>query len=175
VTAPLSARDTLDLQDAHREVLALIEAASMGVGGIVGGLAATASLAPGSGSERGPGAAADGGPGPVRASAAQAAAVALRTRHKRAVKWSQGALAKALEARETAFRSFALRLRAAAAKTAGGRPGCRFKTDDVVKDAPLPEFRFDLSTLAALLAPVRPLRPRRKAVKKVQVCGQRWC
>jgi hypothetical protein len=66
-------------------------------------------------------------------------------------------------------RSFALRLRATASKLGAGRPGGRFKTDDVVKDTPLPEFKLDLSTLAAAFAPVRPLRPQRKAVKKVQV------
>lgn len=42
-------------------------------------------------------------------------------------------------------------------------------TDDVVKDTPLPEFKFDLTTLAAAFAPVRPLRPQRRTVKKVQV------
>lgn len=38
-----------------------------------------------------------------------------------------------------------------------------------MKDTPLPEFKLDLSTLAAAFAPVRPLRPQRKVVKKVQV------
>jgi len=66
-------------------------------------------------------------------------------------------------------RSFALRLRTGASKLEGGRVGGRFKTDDVVKDAPLPEFKFDLSTLAAAFAPVRPLRPQRRIVKKIQV------
>lgn len=67
------------------------------------------------------------------------------------------------------FRSFALRLRTTASKLGGGRVGGCFKTDDVVKDTPLPEFKLDLSTLAAAFAPVRPLRPQRRAVKKVQV------
>ena len=48
-------------------------------------------------------------------------------------------------------------------------PVMYFKTDDVVKDTPLPEFKFDLTTLAAAFAPVRPLRPQRRTVKKVQV------
>lgn len=77
-------------------------------------------------------------------------------------------------------RSFALRLRATASKLGAGRAGGRFKTDDVVKDTPLPEFKLDLSTLAGAFAPVRPLRPQRKAVKKVQVgpvacCGLGAC
>lgn len=62
-----------------------------------------------------------------------------------------------------------MRLRATASKLGGGRVGGHFKTDDVVKDTPLPEFKFDLTTLAAAFAPVRPLRPQRRTVKKVQV------
>lgn len=74
-------------------------------------------------------------------------------------------------------RSFALRLRATASKLCGGRGAQQFKTDDVVKDAPLPEFKLDLSTIAAAFAPVRPLRPQRRMVKKVQVgvCFDRCC
>jgi hypothetical protein len=67
-------------------------------------------------------------------------------------------------------RSFALRLRATASKLGGGRMGGQFKTDDVVRDIPLPEFKLDLSTLAAAFAPVRPLRPQRRVIKKLQVC-----
>lgn len=95
VTAPLSAKDTLDLQDAHREALALIEAASMGVGGFMGALNATAlvSTAPGSA-----GAAAG-----QRSSVAMAAA-SIVARQERALKWSQGVLARALETREATFR-----------------------------------------------------------------------
>lgn len=52
--------------------------------------------------------------------------------------------------------------------------GC-YKTDDVVKDTPLPEFKFDLSTLAAAFAPVRPLRPQRRTMKKVQVRAPHAC
>jgi hypothetical protein len=69
-------------------------------------------------------------------------------------------------------RSFALRLRATASKLDAGRVGGRYKTEDVVKDTPLPEFKLDLSTLAAAFAPVRPLRPQRKVVKKLQVCSR---
>lgn len=94
VTAPLSAKDTLDLQDAHREALALIEAASMGVGGFMGALSATAlaSTAPGSAGAAG-----------QRSSVAMAAA-GMVARQERALKWSQGVLARALEMREATFR-----------------------------------------------------------------------
>lgn len=97
VTAPLSAKDTLDLQDAHREALALIEAASMGVGGFMGALGAnaiataTAAAAPGSPEGKG------------RSSVAMVAA-SIVARQERALKWSQGVLARALETREAGFR-----------------------------------------------------------------------
>jgi hypothetical protein len=97
VTAPLSAKDTLDLQDAHREALALIEAASMGVGGFMGGLSASALASTAAG---GPGGAAAG---QQRSSLAMAAA-SLVARQERALKWSQGVLARALETREATFR-----------------------------------------------------------------------
>lgn len=105
VTAPLSAKDTLDLQDAHREALALIEAASMGVGGFLGALDATALLATtnNNGSSSGAAAAGELGGGGGRASVAMAAA-SLVARQERALKWSQGVLAKALEARDASFR-----------------------------------------------------------------------
>lgn len=93
VTAPLSAKDTLDLQDAHREALALIEAASMGVGGFMGALGATALSSPAAAAAR---AGAGGQPG--------SAGVVLSARHDRAVKWSQGVLARALETREASLR-----------------------------------------------------------------------
>ncbi|KAF6253850.1 hypothetical protein COO60DRAFT_1463007 [Scenedesmus sp. NREL 46B-D3] len=189
--APLSARDTLELQDAYREALALVEAASLGL-------------------------ASAGGAG--RASSAPAVTAALNGRQERALKWSQGALAKAIEAREAGIRriqsvmlvldvhgqqacsciaaeagvcvyglagdaarllsglcrSFALRVRAACNQLGSSRGlGRHFKTDDVVKDAPLPEFKLDLSSLAAALAPARPLRPQRRAVKKLQACVPR--
>ncbi|KAF6253870.1 hypothetical protein COO60DRAFT_1642856 [Scenedesmus sp. NREL 46B-D3] len=146
--APLSARDTLELQDAYREALALVEAASLGL-------------------------ASAGGAG--RASSAPAVTAALNGRQERALKWSQGALAKAIEAREAGIRSFALRVCAACNQLGSGRGlGRHFKTDDVVKDAPLPEFKLDLSSLAAALAPARPLRPQRRAVKKLQAAGARF-
>lgn len=95
VTAPLSAKDTLDLQDAHREALALIGAASMGVGGFMGALGAnaiaTAAAAPGSPEGKG------------RSSVAMVAA-SIVARQERALKWSQGVLARALETREAGFR-----------------------------------------------------------------------
>lgn len=80
ILAPLSARDTLELQDSHREALALVEAASMGV-------------APG------------GGRGSSSRPAAMSASMSiLNSRQDRALKWAQGALTKALEAREAAIR-----------------------------------------------------------------------
>lgn len=42
----------------------------------------------------------------------------------------------------------------------------------MLQDAPLPEFKLDLSSLAAALAPARPLRPQRTAIKKLQVSQQ---
>lgn len=185
----------------------------MGVGGFVGALGATALSS-----------AAAGAPnvGSKGSRAATMPAAGVIARHERALKWSQGVLARALETRQASLRyvccavvaslsilfrriaryspaadwrriwekslsndlpwivrgrpsvipharSFALRLRTGASKLEGGRMGGRFKTDDVVKDAPLPEFKFDLSTLAAAFAPVRPLRPQRRIVKKIQV------
>jgi hypothetical protein len=100
VAAPLSAKDTLDLQDAHRDALALIEAASMGAGGFMGALGTTAlatTAVAGTG-------AAGGGGGGQRTSAALAAASVV-ARQERALKWSQGVLARALETREASFRS----------------------------------------------------------------------
>eukprot|EP00878_Enallax_costatus_P041472 GHUV01048262.1.p1 GENE.GHUV01048262.1~~GHUV01048262.1.p1 ORF type:complete len:320 (+),score=99.12 GHUV01048262.1:563-1522(+) len=100
---------------------------------------------------------------------AVALAAAMSGRQERSLRWAQGALAKAIEAREAAIRAFALRVRASCNQLGSGRAlGRKFKTDDVVKDAPLPEFKLDLSSLAAALAPVRPLRPQRRAVKKLQ-------
>lgn len=96
VTAPLSAKDTLDLQDAHREALALIEAASMGVGGFMGALGATALASTTV-------AGVPGAPGSQRTSVA-AAAASIVARQERALKWSQGVLARALETREASFR-----------------------------------------------------------------------
>jgi hypothetical protein len=75
--APLSAKDTLELQDAYREALALVEAASLGLGAAGGA---------------------------SRASSALAVAAALNGRQERALKWAQGALAKAIEAREASIR-----------------------------------------------------------------------
>jgi hypothetical protein len=53
-------------------------------------------------------------------------------------------------------RDFALRLRAAGSHTVGGAGGRgggsrRVRTDDVVKDAALPEFKLDFGSLVALL------------------------
>ena len=41
----------------------------------------------------------------------------------------------------------------------------RIRTEDVVKDSPLPEFRLDLAFIMELLRPQRKLRPRRKQVR----------
>jgi hypothetical protein len=72
--APLAAKDTLELVDVQREALALVEAASWGIGAGAGGP---------------PGAAAVG---------------ARRLQQDRALKWAQGALAKAIEDREARLR-----------------------------------------------------------------------
>jgi hypothetical protein len=97
VTAPLSAKDTLDLQDAHREALTLIEAASMGVGGFMGALGVAALAAPTVAGAGGAG----GGKGGASLAAAAASLVA---RQERALKWSQGVLARALETREASLK-----------------------------------------------------------------------
>lgn len=182
VAAPLSAADTLELQDAHREALALVEALSMrpGLAGLGGG----------------------GGSAAGRASAAAAAAVAatLGGRQDRTLKWTQGALAKALEAREAGIRcgcvcfacvcavcfvrctsvgdtctriritacmmplvlaqcrSFVLRLRASRNQLGGGSSlGRAIKTDDVVKASVVEMRRASVVWAACCLAPSWPL------------------
>eukprot|EP00879_Flechtneria_rotunda_P017698 GHRR01018550.1.p1 GENE.GHRR01018550.1~~GHRR01018550.1.p1 ORF type:complete len:809 (+),score=288.09 GHRR01018550.1:245-2428(+) len=143
LVAPLSVKDTLDLQDAHREALALVEAASLGLG--LSGI------------------------GGYRAAAAGAVTAALSGRQERSLRWAQGTLAKAIGAREAGIRALALHIRAACDQMGRGHSyGRRFKTQDVVKDSPLPEFRLDLSSLAAMFAPNRPLRPQKRTVKRLQ-------
>lgn len=46
----------------------------------------------------------------------------------------------------------------------GSQAGRKYKTDDVVNDTPLPEFKVDFSTLQRLIAPRRPLKPTPKIV-----------
>lgn len=61
-----------------------------------------------------------------------------------------------------------MQVRAAATKVTGGKPvGRRFKTDDVVTDVPLPQFKLDLAFLGRLLAERRPLARRQKLVNTV--------
>lgn len=67
--------------------------------------------------------------------------------------------------REDRIKRFALRVRGAALRVAGGRINVRrFRTDDVVNDAPLPDFKLELSALARLLEPKRPLKRSKKEV-----------
>lgn len=75
VLAPLSSKDTLDLEDAHREALSLVEAASLGLG-----LAHPAAVAVAHGY------------GPAN------------TRQDKALKWAQGVMAKVIEERESRIR-----------------------------------------------------------------------
>jgi hypothetical protein len=81
---------------------------------------------------------------------------ALSRREERALKWTQGAMARAVAQREARLQQFALTVRGAATRLRNGRPaGRRWRTEDVVKDTPLPEFKIDLSLLVAALRPNR--------------------
>lgn len=81
---------------------------------------------------------------------------ALSRREERALKWTQGAMARAVAQREARLQQFALTVRSAATRLRNGRPaGRRWRTEDVVKDTPLPEFKIDLSLLVAALRPNR--------------------
>lgn len=74
-------------------------------------------------------------------------------------------LVGAIREREERIKRFALRVRGAAARVSGGRTNVRrFRTDDVVNDAPLPDFKLELSTLVRLLEPHRPLKRSKKQV-----------
>ncbi|KAI8465651.1 MAG: hypothetical protein J3K34DRAFT_487137 [Monoraphidium minutum] len=140
LVAPLSAKDTSEQQDSQLQALARLEAASLGLPSL---------HRPEMGG--GPGDAGNGG-GPA----------------------AVGGLLVGGGRQDRAIKDFALRLRAAAGGAAPGRGGGgrgggsrRLRTDDVVKDTALPEFRLDLGALVALLQPARPLRPRRRTVRRV--------
>jgi hypothetical protein len=65
-------------------------------------------------------------------------------------------MARAVAQREARLQQFALLVRSSATRLQQGRPGGRrYRTQDVVRDTPLPEFRLDLSLLAAALRPNR--------------------
>eukprot|EP00955_Chlamydomonas_euryale_P030528 321507-Chlamydomonas_euryale.AAC.7 len=82
---------------------------------------------------------APGGVGPV-------VARALLARQERALLMQTGpVLTAAVEDRERRIREFAERLHAAAVRLARGKQVVRrFTTDDVVNDAPLPDFKVRL-------------------------------
>jgi coiled-coil and C2 domain-containing protein 2A len=72
-------------------------------------------------------------------------------------------MAQAIETREARIKEFAFRVRAATAGTAGAGGRIQaLKTDEVVREMQLPEFKLDLAALQGLLAPQRKLQPRRK-------------
>lgn len=79
-------------------------------------------------------------------------------------------LAKEIEAREARIREFALQVRSAAARVAGGltsSSGKRYTTPDVVQDVPLPNFNINLSAIFRLLEERRPLRGQKKVVRAI--------
>jgi hypothetical protein len=88
-----------------------------------------------------------------------------------------GAMARGVAQREARLQQFALSVRSAATKLQQGRPGGRrYRTQDVVRDTPLPEFKLDLSLLAAAFRPNRwaggQARPRRQP-QRAAGSGQR--
>ena len=84
-------------------------------------------------------------------------------------------LTNAIKEREERIRAFAIRVRAAAARLAGGRTMARrFRTEDVVNDAPLPQFKLELGAIAQLLAPRRPLKRSKKLVRSGGGGGGWW-
>ncbi|GIL90780.1 hypothetical protein Vretifemale_18510, partial [Volvox reticuliferus] len=93
----------------------------------------------------------------------------MMARHEKAMQLQIGAmLTNAIKEREERIRAFALRVRAAAARVAGGLLMARhFRTEDVVNDAPLPQFKLELAVITQLLAPRRPLKRTRKLVKSL--------
>ncbi|GLC45458.1 hypothetical protein PLESTM_001738000 [Pleodorina starrii] len=93
----------------------------------------------------------------------------MMARHEKAMQLQIGALlTNAIKEREERVRAFALRVRTAAARVAGGLLGARhFRTDDVVNDAPLPQFKLELGLISQLFAPRRPLKRSRKLVKSL--------
>ncbi|KAJ9514810.1 hypothetical protein QJQ45_028482, partial [Haematococcus lacustris] len=103
---------------------------------------------------------APGGSGP-------AVARALQARQERATHMQVGPeLTSGIEEREARLKEYALRIRAAANRVAGGiQAGRRYKTEDVINDTPLPQFKVDFVTLTQLFAPRRPLKRERKLIK----------
>lgn len=94
--------------------------------------------------------------------------LAVATSH---FQFAQGKMLEAMQQREARLKEFSHRVRAARAHIAPGALARmrQHKTDDVVRDTPLPEFKINLASLARLLQPVRPLRPQKRAIKKIQV------
>jgi hypothetical protein len=105
---------------------------------------------------------APGGVGPV-------VARALLARQERALQMQTGpALAAAVEDREARIKAFAERVHLAAVRLARGKQvSRRYTTDDVVNDAPLPDFKVEWKLFAKLFEARRPLRRKRKAAKSV--------
>ncbi|GLI71606.1 hypothetical protein VaNZ11_016870 [Volvox africanus] len=93
----------------------------------------------------------------------------MMARHEKAMQLQIGAmLTNSIKEREERIRAFALRVHAAAARVAGGLlMARRFRTEDVVNDAPLPQFKLELAVITQLLAPRRPLKRTRKLVKSL--------
>ncbi|EFJ49224.1 hypothetical protein VOLCADRAFT_90164 [Volvox carteri f. nagariensis] len=93
----------------------------------------------------------------------------MMARHEKAMQLQIGALlSNAIKEREERIRAFALRVRTAAARVAGGLlMARRFRTEDVVNDMPLPQFKLELGVITQLLAPRRPLKRSRKLVKSI--------
>ncbi|GFR45894.1 hypothetical protein Agub_g7350 [Astrephomene gubernaculifera] len=92
----------------------------------------------------------------------------MMARHEKAMPLQIGAvLSAAVKEREERIRAFALRVRAAAARLDGRLMARRFRTEDVVNDAPLPQFKLELAAITQLLAPRRPLKRTKKLVKSL--------
>ncbi|KAG2484062.1 hypothetical protein HYH03_017082 [Edaphochlamys debaryana] len=93
----------------------------------------------------------------------------MMARHEKAMQLQIGhLLTNAIKEREERIRAFGLRVRAASARLAEGRTMARrFRTEDVVNDAPLPQFKLELGAISQLLAPRRPLKRSRKLIKSL--------
>uniref|UniRef100_A0A7S3R2T6 C2 domain-containing protein n=1 Tax=Dunaliella tertiolecta TaxID=3047 RepID=A0A7S3R2T6_DUNTE len=105
---------------------------------------------------------APGGSGP-------AVAKAMNARQDRAMMMQVGpSLTRGIEEREARIKDFGLRIRSAATRIAGGKQAARkYKTEDVVNDTPLPEFKVDFQSLLSLVMPRRPLKRERKVIKSL--------
>ncbi|KAF5837475.1 hypothetical protein DUNSADRAFT_4277 [Dunaliella salina] len=103
---------------------------------------------------------APGGAGP-------AVAKAMNARQDRAMMMQVGPnLTRGIEEREARIKEFGQRIRSAASRIAGGKQAARkYKTEDVVNDTPLPEFKVDVQSILSLVMPRRPLKRERKMVK----------